>query len=249
MTDSNKEKENELSTSDLIQDEQTELKIPDELPLLPVRDIVIFPYMIIPLFVGRESSINAINEALASDRMILLAAQKDATTDEPKPEDLYKVGTIVMVIRMLKLPDGRIKILVQGLSKAKIINYTAEKPFYKIKIQRIKEASEPKEKSLKVEALMRNVKEQLEKVISLGKMLPPDLLVIADNLESYGKLADLVASNLGLKVDEAQQILEILDPEERLKKVGEFLGKELEVLTMQQKIQSAAQEEMTKTQK
>ena len=245
----NNNEEKVVATVDASQDLQTEFKIPDELPLLPVRDIVIFPYMILPLFVGRESSINAVNEALASDRMILLVAQKDAGNNEPKPEDLYNVGTVVMVIRMLKLPDGRVKILVQGLSKAKIISYVADKPFYKVKVERIKEPSEPKEKSLKTEALMRNVREQLEKAITLGKMLPPDLLVIADNLDSPGKLADLAASNLGLKVEEAQQILEILDHEERLKKVGEFLGKEVEVLAMQQKIQSAAQEEMTKTQK
>jgi len=245
----NNNEEKVVATVDASQDLQTEFKIPDELPLLPVRDIVIFPYMILPLFVGRESSINAVNEALASDRMILLVAQKDAGNNEPKPEDLYNVGTVVMVIRMLKLPDGRVKILVQGLSKAKIISYAADKPFYKVKVERIKEPSEPKEKTLKTEALMRNVREQLEKAITLGKMLPPDLLVIADNLDSPGKLADLAASNLGLKVEEAQQILEILDHEERLNKVGEFLGKEVEVLTMQQKIQSAAQEEMTKTQK
>ena len=245
----NNSEEKVVAAVDASQDLQTEFKIPDELPLLPVRDIVIFPYMILPLFVGRESSINAVNEALASDRMILLVAQKDAGNNEPKPEDLYNVGTVVMVIRMLKLPDGRVKILVQGLSKAKIISYVADKPFYKVKVERIKEPSEPKEKSLKTEALMRNVREQLEKAITLGKMLPPDLLVIADNLDSPGKLADLAASNLGLKVEEAQQILEILDHEERLKKVGEFLGKEVEVLAMQQKIQSAAQEEMTKTQK
>lgn len=245
----NNNEEKVVAAVDASQDLQTEFKIPDELPLLPVRDIVIFPYMILPLFVGRESSINAVNEALASDRMILLVAQKDAGNNEPKPEDLYNVGTVVMVIRMLKLPDGRVKILVQGLSKAKIISYAADKPFYKVKVERIKEPSEPKEKSLKTEALMRNVRDQLEKAISLGKMLPPDLLVIADNLDSPGKLADLAASNLGLKVEEAQQILEILDHEERLKKVGEFLGKEVEVLAMQQKIQSAAQEEMTKTQK
>ena len=245
----NNNEEKVVATVDASQDLQTEFKIPDELPLLPVRDIVIFPYMILPLFVGRESSINAVNEALASDRMILLVAQKDAGNNEPKPEDLYNVGTVVMVIRMLKLPDGRVKILVQGLSKAKIISYVADKPFYKVKVERIKEPSEPKEKSLKTEALMRNVREQLEKAITLGKMLPPDLLVIADNLDSPGKLADLAASNLGLKVEEAQQILEILDHEERLNKVGEFLGKEVEVLTMQQKIQFAAQEEMTKTQK
>ena len=245
----NNNEEKVVTAVDACQDLQTEFKIPDELPLLPVRDIVIFPYMILPLFVGRESSINAVNEALASDRMILLVAQKDAGNNEPKPEDLYKVGTVVMIIRMLKLPDGRVKILVQGLSKAKIISYAADKPFYKVKVERIKEPSEPKEKSLKTEALMRNVREQLEKAITLGKMLPPDLLVIADNLDSPGKLADLAASNLGLKVEEAQQILEILDHEERLKKVGEFLGKEVEVLAMQQKIQSAAQEEMTKTQK
>src|SRR4030067_3085928 len=116
----NNSEEKAVAAVDASQDLQTEFKIPDERPLLSVRDIVIFPYMILPLFVGRESSINAVNEALASDRMILLVAQKDAGNNEPKPEDLYNVGTVVMVIRMLKLPDGRVKILVQGLSKAKI---------------------------------------------------------------------------------------------------------------------------------
>ncbi|MEK6546635.1 MAG: LON peptidase substrate-binding domain-containing protein, partial [Nitrospinota bacterium] len=249
MEDNNEEKNLPVSATASPDEFQSEFKIPDDIPLLPVRDIVIFPYMIIPLFVGRESSINAVNQALASDRMILLTSQKDAGNDEPKQGDLYGVGTVAMVIRMLKLPDGRIKILVQGLSRAKIINYTSDKPFYRVKIEKIKEPPEPKEKTLKIEALMRNVREQIEKAISFGKMLPPDLLVIANNLESPGKLADLIASNIELKVEEAQEMLEIIDPEERLKRVGEFLSKEIEVLTMQQKIQSAAQEEMTKTQK
>src|SRR3989304_5833882 len=249
MEDNNEEKNLPVSATASPDEFQSEFKIPDDIPLLPVRDIVIFPYMIIPLFVGRESSINAVNQALASDRMILLTSQRDAGNDEPRQGDLYGVGTVAMVIRMLKLPDGRIKILVQGLSRAKIINYTSDKPFYKVKIEKIKEPPEPKEKTLKIEALMRNVREQIEKAISFGKMLPPDLLVIANNLESPGKLADLIASNIELKVEEAQEMLEVIDPEERLKRVGEFLSKEIEVLTMQQKIQSAAQEEMTKTQK
>ncbi|MFQ5560275.1 MAG: endopeptidase La [Nitrospinota bacterium] len=228
---------------------ETEFKIPEVLPLLPVRDIVIFPYMIIPLFVGREASVNSVNSALGSDRMMLLVTQKDPNVEDPQPEELYPTGTVVMVIRMLKLPDGRVKILVQGLTRAAIKKFVQSKSFYKTSITLLKEPKDKKKTPLKSEALMRNVKEELEKVISLGKVISSDIIVIADNLDSPGKLADLIASNLGLKVEDAQEILSISEPVERLKRVSEFLSKEIKVLSMQHKIQSAAQEEIGKTQK
>ncbi|MBI4665725.1 MAG: endopeptidase La [Nitrospinae bacterium] len=247
--------EQETITKEPPVDIQSEFVIPDTLPLLPVRDIVVFPFMILPLFVGRENSINAVNQALAGDRMMMLAAQKDAGVDNPTPEDLYNIGSVVMVIRMLKLPDGRIKILVQGLAKAKIVEFLQKEPFYNVKIERMEdeelEKKETKEKRepLAVEAAMRNVRAQLERVINLGKQISPDILVIAENLEEPGKLADLVAANLGLKVEDAQIALELTNPLERLKKVSEILNRETELLSMQQKIQSAAQEEMSKTQR
>ncbi len=228
--------------------EEQQVEIPDRLPLLPIRDIVIFPYMILPLFVGRDMSIKAIDDALSGNRLILLVAQKDLNTENPEPKDLYDVGTVGMIMRMLKLPDGRVKILVQGMSKAKIKDYVQTEPYFLVNIEKLVEPKEDK-LTLEVEALMRNVKEQLEKMISLGKMLLPDIMVIVENIDDPGKLADLVASNLGLKVETAQEVLEIADPRERLTKVNEIISKELEVLTMQQKIQASARGEIDKSQR
>jgi ATP-dependent Lon protease len=225
---------------------QAERKTPQDIPLLPVRDVVVYPFMILPLFVGRDKSIRAVDEALSRERLILLVAQKDAEAEEPNPEELYSVGTVAMIMRMLKMPDGRVKILVQGVSRAKVQEYTRRDPYFEV---RISEVAEPEgaTQSLESEALVRSVKEQVQKGANLGKGVSPDVLVIINNLEHPGRLADLVASNLDLKVDQAQQILEILDPMERLKRLAELLGKEIEVLEMQHKIQSQAREEMDKT--
>ena len=228
--------------------EEEQLKIPDVLPMLPVRDTVIFPYMILPLFVGRESSIKAVDEALAKDRMIFLATQKVATDDNPTPESIYTVGTAAMVMKMLKLPDGRVKILVQGLAKGTIKEYIQEKPLFTVRISRVMEPPIG-EVSLETEALVRSVKEQSEKVLTLKGILSPDVLAILDQIEEPGRLADLVASNLKLKIEEAQKILETFHPLQRLKKVNEYLSKEVQVSTMQAKIQSQAREEMSKTQR
>ncbi len=225
-----------------------QVEIPNSLPMLPVRDIVVFPYMIIPLFVGRDSSIKAVEEALSrSDRLILLASQKDISDEHPSPDGIYQTGTVSMIMRMRKLPDGRIKILTQGLCKAKIKEFTQTQPFYECGIEKINE--ENSDKASESEALMRNVREQLERVISLGKVLSPDILMVLDDITDPGRLADLVASNLGLKVSEAQVILETTDSVDRLSKISEILAKEIEVLTLQAKIRSQAKDEMTKSQK
>ncbi len=223
------------------------LEIPEELPLLPVRDIVIFPLMIVPLFVGREISIKAVEEALSKDRIIMLSAQKDASEDDPKPEQINRMGTASLIMRMLKLPDGRIKILVQGLSRAEILEYLETKPCFKVKIRKIDET--PSLSNIEVEALIRTVKEQVEKIISLGKPISPDVMVIIENVDDVGKLADLVASNLGFKLEDNQKILDIIDPVERIKKVNELLNKEIQLLEVQAKIQSHAKEEISKSQK
>lgn len=225
-----------------------QIEIPATMPMLPVRDIVVFPYMIIPLFVGRDSSIKAVEESLArNDRLILLASQKDISDEHPNPDGIYQIGTVAMIMRMRKLPDGRIKILTQGLCKAHIDEYCQTNPFFEAKITKLEEKSI--ESTLESEALMRNVREQLEKVISLGKMLSPDILMVLDDITDAGRLADLVASNLGLKVAEAQMILETVNAADRLKRINDILQKELEVLAIQAKIRSQAKDEMTKTQK
>jgi ATP-dependent Lon protease len=228
--------------------EQEELKIPEILPLLPVRDVVVYPYMILPLFVGREISINSVDHALTKDRLIFLATQKDLNDEDPDPEGIYTVGTIAMIMRMLKLPDGRVKILVQGVSKGRVVEFLEKTPFYSVRVERLIEP-QPSEPSLETEALMRNAKEEIAKIASLGKSISPEVLVIMENMQEPGSLADLIASNIGLKVHEAQQLLEVIDPIRRLKMVNDFLNKEFELLSMQARIQSAAKEEMGKTQR
>jgi len=228
--------------------EGEELKIPDVLPLLPVRDVVVYPFMIIPLFVGRESSVKAVDSALAGDRMILLATQFEISDEEPPPDKIYGVGTVAMIMRMLKLPDGRVKILVQGLAKARITEYVTEKPYYSVRIERLND-SLAVDSTLETEALIRTVREQLAKVVELGKQISPEVVVILENIQDPGSMADLIASNMGLKVADAQQLLETADPIMRLTKVNELLNREVELLSVQAKIQSAAREEMGKNQR
>ena len=228
--------------------EEREVEIPTLLPILPVRDIVIFPYMILPLFVGREVSIKAIEHALASNKMVLLITQKDVNVETPVTDDLYTMGTAGTILRTLKLPDGRLKILVQGLAKAKILKFTQTDPFYIGEIEKVVDEKLP-ELTIEIEALMRSIKEQMDKSVSLGKSLLPDVMVLIENIDDPGKLADLVASNLSLKAEQAQEILEITDPGLRLKKISEILNREVELLIVQQKIQSDAKGEIDKTQR
>jgi ATP-dependent Lon protease len=224
------------------------VEVPDQLPLLPVRDIVVFPYMVLPLFVGREMSIKAIEAALAGNRMIFLATQKALDVENPTPDDIHAIGTVGIIMRMLKLPDERIKILVQGIAKAKVTNYIQSDPYYSVRIDKMPD-TKITASTLESEAVMRTVKEQIERIVSLGKVLIPDVMVVIENLEEPGRLADMVASNLGLKVDVTQSVLEIPDPIQRLRRVSDILGKEIEVLSMQQKIQAQAKGEMDKTQR
>nr|WP_035247327.1 endopeptidase La [Desulfogranum mediterraneum] len=225
-----------------------DLEIPESVPMMAVRDVVVFNYMIIPLFVGRPGSVEAVNEAVNGNKLLMLVTQKDPTKDQPESEDLYQVGMVSMIMRTLKLPDGRLKVLVQALSKAKIRSYQQKDPYYQVEIDLLEEV-ETTEVSVEMEALMRTVREQTEKIMSLRGILSSDLMMIINNIEEPGRLADLVGSNLRLKIAESQQILETLDPEERLRLVAELLRKELEVSTVQAKIQSDAKEEMSKSQR
>ncbi len=224
------------------------IDIPNLIPLLPVRDMVMYPSVILPLFVGRDMSINAVEKSLSKDRLILVAAQKDLTDEDPLPARIYSVGVVSQIMRMLRLPDGRVKVLIQGLKKARIQEYAQETPTFLVKIETINEPLIT-EITLEIEALMRYVKEEMEKVVSMGRMVPPDILMVLDTIDEPGKLADVAAANLGLAVDKAQEVLEIVDPVERLKKLSEILGKEIELLNMQAKILSQAKEEMTKSQR
>jgi ATP-dependent Lon protease len=225
------------------------IEFKETLPLLPVRDLVVYPFMILPLFVGRETSIKAVEEALNNtDRLILLSSQKDITAESPTPSEIYEMGTVAMIMRMRKLPDGRIKILIQGLAKARIKEFVSTEPYYQVKVEKV-EVQQVTATPSTVEALARTVKENLEKVISLGKVLSPDILMVLEDIQDPGRLADLVASNLNLKVTDAQKVLEILDPVERLGHINQVLVKELEVLAQQAKLKAHNKDDLAKGQK
>jgi ATP-dependent Lon protease len=224
------------------------MQIPAELPVLPLRDIVIYPFMIVPLFVSRDRSIRAVEQALAQDRMILLVSQKDVNKEDPEQDDLYTVGTVAIIMRMLKLPDGRIRILIQGLSRCRVDSVVGQGEYVKASVTPIVEPLAP-QNSLEVEALVRNVRGSMERAAALGKNISPEVLAIIANLDDAGRLADLAASNLELRVEDGQSVLDVEDPTPRLRRVNELLSKEIDVLTVQQEINSQARGEIDRSQR
>jgi ATP-dependent Lon protease len=227
---------------------EQQLQIPEYLPVLPLRDIVIYPFMIVPLFVSREKSIRAVDEALGENRMIFLVSQRDLDKEEPAGEDLYTTGTVAVIMRMLKLPDGRIRILVQGLARARVEEITDTGEYLKGRLTAIHETGTA-ERSLEVEALVRNVRASMERATNLGKNISPEVMAIVAGLDDAGRLADLAASNLELKVEDAQSVLDISDTTSRLRRVNELLNKEIEVLTVQQEINTQARADIDRSQR
>ncbi len=224
------------------------MQIPSVLPALPLRDIVIYPFMIVPLFVSRDKSIRAVEEALKENRMIVLVSQKDVHKEDPAQDDLYSVGTVAIIMRMLKLPDGRIRILIQGLTRTNIDSIDTVGDHVKAGITPITEPLAP-EGSLEVEALVRNVRGSMERSASLGKNISPEVLAIIANLDDAGRLADLSASNLELKVEDAQSVLDVSEPVKRLRRVNDLLNKEIDVLTVQQEINTQARADIDRSQR
>ena len=232
----------------IIDEEEGLPDIPGILPLMPVRDVVIFTDMLLPLFVGRKKSIRAVEESVGKDGLLFLATQKDPNTEDPQPDEIFEVGTVGRILRLLKLPDGRAKTLVQGICKARITRYVRKSGFYRVKLETIDETP-MEEVDIEIEALMRNVREYSEKILALRGELSTDVNTILESIENPGKLADLVASNLKLKIDESQEILETVDPVERLKKVNELLSREMNLSAIQAKIQSEVKDEISKNQR
>ncbi|MFP4456014.1 MAG: endopeptidase La [Desulfonatronovibrio sp.] len=227
---------------------EAEIDIPSTMPLLPVRDIVIFNYMILPLFVGREKSVQAIDTALNNNRYLLICTQKDEQTEDPGPDDVYQTGTVALIMRMLKMPDGRLKVLVQGIGRARIKKFTQTDPLDMVEVEMVKdrEFTDPTSES---EALLRAAREQSEKILGLRGIDAAEIMAVLNTVDDPGRLADLVASNLRMKPTEAQKILECEDPLQRLRMVNEQLIKEVEVASMQAKIQNMAKEGMDKAQR
>ncbi|MDZ4736348.1 MAG: endopeptidase La [Rhodospirillaceae bacterium] len=216
------------------------------LPVLPLRDIVVFPHMIVPLFVGREKSVRALEEVTRDDKQILLVTQKDAAQDDPKSDEIYTVGTVGTVLQLLKLPDDTVKVLVEGTARARILKYTANEDFFEAEIELFEDqVPDPKE----VEALARTVVSQFEQYIKLNKKVPPEVLVSINQIEEPSKLADTVASHLGLKIADKQELLEINSVAERLERIYAFMEAEIGVLQVEKRIRSRVKRQMEKTQR
>jgi len=228
--------------------EASKMDFPTQMPLLAVRDIVVFNYMILPLFVARDKSVKAIEAALNNNRYIFICTQRNEQVEDPGIDDIHQVGTVAMIMRMLKMPDGRLKILVQGLSRANLDQVLQEDPYTEVVIEPIQEETVT-EIGNDEEAQMRTAREQTEKIISLRGMDSTEIMTVLNSVEEPGKLADLIASNLRMNTEIAQGILECRDPMERLRMVNQQLLKEVEVASLQSKIQNMAKEGMDKAQK
>ena len=216
------------------------------LPLLPLRGILVFPYMIIHLDVGREKSVKALEAAMLAERQIVLATQMDAQIDTPTPEEIYRCGTVAEIKQLLKLPGGTIRVLVEGLRRARIESYLETEDFFQVEVS---EAVEDLQATPAVEAYKRNMVEAFEKWAKLSKKIPPETLVSVLSINESGRLADLIASHLALKLEDKQMLLEALDVEERLEKLCDILARELEILELEKKISGQVRKQMEKTQK
>jgi ATP-dependent Lon protease len=221
-------------------------QVPEMLPVLPIRDQVIYPHMIMPLFVGREKSVRALDDALEHGHHILLVTQKSVDVDDPKPEDLYTVGTVGESMQTLRLPDDTVRVVIEGIVRVRVIEYVQTEPFFKARVEVL---GEPARTGVEIEALMRSVIAQFERCINLGKNIPPEALDNAKGVDEPGRLTDLIAGFLDLKVPVKQEILEIVDPLKRLERIAEHLSHEIEILEIEKKIHSRVKKELEDTQK
>ena len=218
------------------------VEVPRISPLIPLRDLVVFPYLVAPISVGRPASIQALDEAIDTNRKVVLLSQRDSKIEAPSPPDLYEVGTLSIILRMARL-ENEVRVLAQGLTRVKVVQYIQNEPYFRVEIA---ELPEDKHKNRTVLALMKTVTEQFKRCATMGKNISQEMLMAADGIEEPGMLADMVATNLDLSISDKQEILETMNPEARLRKVVGFLAKELEVLSISSKIQNQAQVELGK---
>src|SRR5271157_154972 len=227
--------------------DQSKTSGPNEIfPVLPLRDIVVFPYMIVPLFVGREKSINALDEVMRTDRQILLAAQKNAGDDDPEPGAIYTMGTLATVLQLLKLPDGTVKVLVEGTTRAQIKNFSPNELYFEAEIERVEETLGNQDE---IEAFSRSAVSQFENYVKLNKKISPEVLSTLSQIDDYSKLADTIASHLAIKIGDKQEILELLSVSDRLERVFTLMESEISVLQVERKIRSRVKRQMEKTQR
>ena len=219
---------------------------PRTYPVLPLRDIVVFPHMIVPLFVGREKSIKALEEVMRSDNHILLVTQKNASDDDPSTDAIYDVGTLATVLQLLKLPDNTVKVLVEGVERAKVVSYGERAEYYEAVAEVLKD--EPGEK-VEAEALARSVVNEFENYVKLNKKVSPEVVGVIQQIEDHKKLADTVASHLAVKIPDKQTVLEIPSVTERLEKVLSLMESEVSVLQVEKRIRTRVKRQMEKTQR
>jgi ATP-dependent Lon protease len=215
-------------------------------PLLPLRDIIVFPHMVVPLFVGREKSIAALEEAMAHDKLILLAAQKKAKTNEPAADDIFTLGTLGTILQLLRLPDGTVKVLVEGKKRAQIRKYLANERFFLVEADEVEESND---RSVELEALVRSVHTTFESYVKLNKRIPPEMLVSVGSIDDPARLADTIVAHLSLKLNDKQAILEETSAAKRLEKLYELMQGEIEILQVEKKIRTRVKKQMEKTQK
>src|SRR5262245_25328520 len=215
-------------------------------PLLPLRDIIVFPHMVVPLFVGRQKSIKALEEAMNKQKFILLAAQREAKTNEPAEDDIYRVGTLGTVVQLLRLPDGTVKVLVEGKKRARVLRFLDETEYFLVAAEEIDEQCE---KTTEVEALVRSVNSTFENYVKLNKKIPPEMIMSVASIEDPARLADTIVAHLGIKLEDKQALLEITNPAERLEKVLGYMRSEIEILEVEKRIRTRVKKQMEKTQK
>ena len=218
----------------------------ENVPVLPLRDVVVYPHMVIPLFVGREKSIQALDVAMRSDKRIMLVAQKQADVDDPKGDDLYRIGTIATILQLLKLPDGTVKVLVEGVDRARIDKLQAGE-YYASDATLLPDAEAYDEREMDV--LARSVISQFEQYVKLNKKVPPEVLTALAGIEHAGRLADTVAAHMSLKLAEKQKVLEILDVRKRLEHILVAIEGEMDVLQIEKRIRGRVKAQMEKSQR
>ncbi|UXR65889.1 endopeptidase La [Bdellovibrio bacteriovorus] len=217
-----------------------------QLPLLPLRDLIIFPHMMMPLFVGREKSINALEEAMSKQTDIVLAAQKDAKTNNPEPKDIFAIGTVGTIIQLLRLPDGTVKVLVEGKRRVKIKNFVNNENFFTVAVEAL---DEDPTNIVEAQALVRSVKGTFETYVKLNKRIPPEILMRVSTIENPGELADIIVAQLNLKLEDKQTVLEIVDPSKRLEHLLNLMTGEIEILEVEKKIRTRVKKQMERSQK
>jgi ATP-dependent Lon protease len=232
--------------SDKKDDKEREAGGSTQVPLLPLRDIIVFPHMVVPLFVGRQRSIKALEDATQKQGPIFLSSQKDAKTNDPTEEDIYRIGTLGTVVQMLKLPDGTVKVLIEGKKRARVTRFVNNPDFFTVEVEEIAEIAE---RNTEIEALIREVHTTFENYVKLKKKIPPEMVMSVSSIDDPGRLGDTIVAHLGIKLEDRQNLLETFNAAERLEKVLGHMRAEIEILEVERRIRSRVKKQMERSQK